>query len=64
MSKEQCTEEEIKKNLETKLARFFGVMPDEANANQVYKATILTAMVILTQKRSALKENVKSKKVS
>ena len=62
MSKEQCTEEEIKKNLETKLARFFGVMPDEANANQVYKATILTVRDILTQKRSDFKEKVKAKK--
>ena len=62
MSKEQFTEEEIKKNLETKLARFFGVMPDEANANQVYKATILTVRDILTQKRSDFKEKVKARK--
>ena len=62
MSKVNLTTKEAEKAIETKLARFFGVTPKEANANQVYKATVLTVRDILTQKRSEFKEKAKEKR--
>lgn len=59
MSKVNLTTKEAEKAIETKLARFFGVTPKEANANQVYKATVLTVRDILTQKRSEFKEKAR-----
>ena len=62
LSKVNLTTKEAEKAIETKLARFFGVTPTEANANQVYKATVLTVRDILTQKRSEFKEKAKEKR--
>ena len=53
---------QIKKNLTEKLARYFGVTPDEANQEQVYKATILTVKDILAQKRADYKEQLKKQR--
>ena len=53
---------QIKQNLTEKLARYFGVTPDEANHEQVYKATILTVKDILAQKRADYKEQLKKQR--
>ena len=55
-------QEQIKQNLTEKLARYFGVTPDEANQEQVYKATILTVKDILAQKRADYKEQLKKQR--
>ena len=53
---------QIKQNLTEKLARYFGVTPDEANQEQVYKATILSVKDILAQKRADYKEQLKKQR--
>ena len=59
---EKFTKESVKEALEVKLSRYFGVNPEDANKEQIYKATILTVKDILTQKRSAFKHKVKKAK--
>ena len=49
---------DIKKNIASKLARYFGTTPAEANREQLYKATALTVKDILTEKRRAFKTEV------
>ena len=39
---EKFTKETLKEALGIKLSRYFGVNPEDANKEQVYKATILT----------------------
>ena len=46
------SKESVKEALDLKLSRYFGVNPEDANKEQIYKATILTVKDILTQKRS------------
>ena len=53
---------QVKQNLTEKLARYFGVTPDEANQEQVYKATILSVKDILAQKRADYKEQLKKQR--
>ena len=53
------TKESVKEALDLKLSRYFGVNAEDANKEQVYKATILTVKDILTQKRSSFKRQVK-----
>ena len=53
------TKQTIKQALESKLSRYFGVNPEDANKEQVYKATILSVKDILTQKRSNFKHKVR-----
>ena len=48
----QMTKEIIRANLEAKLARYFGVKPDDATEHQIYQATVMTVKDILTEKRS------------
>ena len=62
MSTVVMDQEQIKQNLTEKLARYFGVTPDEANQEQVYKATILTVKDILAQKRADYKEQLKKQR--
>ena len=52
------TEQEIQKNIETKLSRYFGTSPAEATREQFYKATALTVKDILTERRKAFKTKV------
>ena len=59
---EKFTKESVKEALEIKLSRYFGVNPEDANKEQIYKATILTVKDILTQKRSSFKHKVKKAK--
>ena len=50
---------EIKKNIEIKLARYFGCTPAEASKEQMYKAVAITVRDILTEKRGAFRKEVK-----
>ncbi len=52
---------DIKKNIASKLSRYFGTSPAEANREQLYKATALTIKDILTEKRRDFKAEVNSK---
>lgn len=55
----RLSEEDVKSAIETKLVRFFGVTPEEANDVQVYKSTVLSVRDILNQKRTEFRERVK-----
>ena len=57
--KQILTKQTIKQALESKLSRYFGVNPEDANKEQIYKATILSVKDILTQKRSTFKHKVR-----
>ena len=52
------TTEEIRKNLEEKLSRYFGSTATDASRDQMYKATAMTVRDILTDKRGAYKKAV------
>ena len=56
------SKETVKEALDLKLSRYFGVNAEDANQEQIYKATILTVKDILTQKRSSFKHKVKKEK--
>lgn len=62
MSTPAYDSERIRRDLTDKLARYFGVTPDEANREQIYKATILTVKDILAQKRADYKEKIKKQR--
>ncbi|MBQ7338900.1 MAG: glycogen/starch/alpha-glucan phosphorylase [Clostridia bacterium] len=49
---------EIKKNLEDKLSRYFGCTASEATREQMYKATAMTVRDMLTAKRGDYKKKV------
>ena len=49
---------DLRQMLVSKLSRYFGVTPEEANAEQIYKSVILVTKDILTQKRADFKVNV------
>ena len=57
--KKAPNKKELKQMLTSKLSRYFGVTPDEANAEQIYKAVVLVTKDILTQNRADFKVNVK-----
>ncbi|MGM9645718.1 MAG: glycogen/starch/alpha-glucan phosphorylase [Eubacteriales bacterium] len=57
--KEQFTKSSVREALTSKLSRYFGVTPEDANKEQIYKATVLTVKDILTAKRSSFKHQVK-----
>ncbi len=51
----------VKKELESKLSRHFGTLPENATSEQFYKASVLTVKDILTQKRHNFKTEVNRK---
>ena len=53
------TEESVKDAIESKLTRYYGVNPDEATEEQVFKAVVLSVKDLLTVKRSNFREKVK-----
>ena len=53
------TKEQVSAAITSKLARYFGTTPDDANPEQMYKAVVLTVKDILTQKRSDFKLDTK-----
>ena len=59
MSTKAMTKEQIKNSLESKLIRYFGVTPDEATPEQIYKAVVYSVKDILQQKRGEFREKTK-----
>lgn len=53
-------QQEIKKALISKLSRYFGVSPEEANGEQMYKAVVLTVRDLLAQKYKNFQSQVKN----
>ena len=49
---------EVKENIEAKLARYFGCTPNEASCDQMYTAGAMTIKDILTQKRGDFNHEV------
>ncbi len=59
MSTQAQTKEQIKEILEGKLLRYFGVQPDEATPDQMYKAVVLSVKDTLSAKRGEFREKTK-----
>ena len=58
MQNPKLTADQVRDNLEVKLARYFGCTAAEATNDQMYKATAMTVRDILTEKRGAFKKKV------
>lgn len=56
---EKITRNQVSETLVSKLSRYYGTVPKDATAFQIYNATILTVKDILTRKRSDFKNKVK-----
>jgi len=54
--------EEIREALRSKLARYFGVKPEEASGEQMYKAVLMSVKDILLEKRQLFHERAKKQK--
>ncbi len=52
----------VKTAITEKLARYFGVVPEDATKEQMYRATIYTVKDILAQKRADFKESLKKQR--
>ncbi len=59
MNKEEQTKTQIRQSVEDKLIRYFGVHSDEADAEQIYKATALSIKDTLAAKRVEFKRRQK-----
>ena len=53
---------EIKNQIELKIKKYFGISPEEANIEQMYKAVVMTVKDVLTQKRIPFREDYKKQK--
>ncbi|MBQ6788713.1 MAG: glycogen/starch/alpha-glucan phosphorylase [Clostridia bacterium] len=53
---------QVKASIEGKLIRYFGVEPDEASPEQMYKAVVYSVKDILQQKRGEFRERTKKAK--
>ena len=53
------SEEQVSEQLRAKLARYFGVKPEDANDEQIYKATLMSVKDVLTEKRQDFHEKAK-----
>ncbi len=51
MSTTALTEKDAKELIKGKLSRYFGVSPQEASKDQVYKAVVMVVRDILLEKR-------------
>ena len=58
----KVSKEQVRENIESKLIRYFGVKPDEATEEQVYKAVVMSVKDILTEKRSVFHDKVKKQR--
>ncbi|MBR4959309.1 MAG: glycogen/starch/alpha-glucan phosphorylase [Clostridia bacterium] len=56
------SEEQVSEQLRAKLARYFGVKPEDANAEQMYKATLMSVKDVLTEKRQVFHEKAKKQR--
>lgn len=52
----------VKRSIEEKLSRYFGVTPKDANIDQIYKAVSMTILDILLEKKKQFNRKVKEKK--
>lgn len=59
---EKMTKKDVQSLLAGKLSRHFGTVPEDATKTQIYKAVILSVRDMLTDKRSAFKQNAKMQK--
>ena len=62
MSITELDRESVRRELTDKLARVYGVVPTEANQEQIYKATILTIKDLLAARRTAFKGRLKKQR--
>ena len=53
---------EIREAIISKLSRYFGISPEEADAGQIYKSTVLSVRDILAQKNKSFTETAKAEK--
>ncbi len=60
MNNKKMTKEQVRDALTSKLARYFGVTPEAANEEQIYKSVILCVKDILTMKRAEYKLETKA----
>lgn len=51
--------ETVRANIEAKLTGYFGITPDEATGEQIFKAAALSVRDILTKKRAAFHDKIK-----
>ena len=58
MQNSKPTADQVRENLEVKLARYFGCTAAEASNDQMYKAAAMTVRDILTEKRGADRKSV------
>lgn len=56
------TEREVKELIKGKLARYFGVNPNEASKDQLYKAVVMSVRDILLEKRQQFAKKIKAKR--
>ncbi len=56
------TKETVRTHITEKLARYFGVAPEDATQEQIYTAVIYTVKDVLAQKRAAFKDAVKKQR--
>ena len=59
MSTTALTEKDAKELIKGKLSRYFGVSPQEASKDQVYKAVVMVVRDILLEKRQQFHKKVK-----
>ena len=62
MSTTALTEKDAKELIKGKLSRYFGVSPQEASKDQVYKAVVMVVRDILLEKRQQFHKKVKAKR--
>ena len=62
MKKEQITQKEAKDLIQGKLSRYFGVAPNEARKEQLYKAVVMAVRDIMLEKRHKFHTVTKSAK--
>ena len=53
----QMTEKDATSLIKNKLSKYFGVTPQEANKEQIYKAVVMCIKDILLEKRSAFNKS-------
>ena len=53
---------DVKKRLEDKLSNYFGVSPQDASIDQIYKAVSMTVVDILLEKKKQYNRKVKEQK--
>ena len=62
MPKLQVEVDNVKINIEDKLASYFGVTPSDASIDQMYKAVSMSVLDILLEKKKQFNRKVKEKK--